>query len=264
MGRAAGLLRRVNLPGLLTVAVLAAGWEVAVGARMVQYQYLPAPTAILASGYDLLASGTLVGHLLHTVTVTLVGWAAASVLGVGLGVLLGLSDTAYRYSITSFEVTRAVPPLAFVPAAVLIFGFSLHMELVIVVYAGVWPLLINTIGGVRAVPNELLDVARMLRMSAPTRIRKVILPHALPAIVVGLRLSLSLCLVLAIVAEMVGNPAGLGRALVLAQRALQPERMFVYVLTTGVVGIALNATLRSLATRALPASAVDRHDVSPW
>ena len=245
---------RINGVGLLTALGLVALWEAAVRSGVLVYQYLPAPTPVLASAGELIASGELPANVLHTLTVTLIGWVAAGVIGIGLGVLLGLSQTAYRYSITSFEVLRAIPPITFVPAALLIFGFSLRMELVIVVYAGAWPLLINTLGGARGVPAELLDTARMLRMSRATTIRKIILPAATPAIVVGLRLALSMCLVLAVVAEMVGNPAGLGNALVRAQRALQPEQMFAYVLAAGVLGVTLNGLFRSTVGALLPAS----------
>lgn len=248
------LLSRVNGYGLLTAAGLATLWEGAVRSGMLTYQYLPPPTDILASSGELLTSGELPAALLHTLAVTLGGWLAATVVGVSLGTLLGLSHTVYRHSMTSFEVIRAIPPITLVPAALLIFGFSVSMELVIVVYAGAWPLLMNTLGGVRGVPTELLDTARMLRMPRATVLRKIILPSAIPSIVVGLRLALSLCLVLAVVAEMVGNPAGLGHGLISAQQGIQPEHMFAYVLATGVLGIALNGAFRAATSAVLTAS----------
>lgn len=245
-------INRINWPGLFTPALLGTVWEGAVRSSLLDYEYLPAPSAIARGAVPLVSSGELVPNVVHTLLVTLVGWSFACVLGFSLGLLLGLSPTAYRWSMTSFEVTKAIPPIAFVPATLLIFGFSLRMELVIVVYAGVWPVLINTIGGVRGVPGELLEVGRMLRMSRLATIRKLIVPAALPDVTVGLRLALSLCLVLAVVAEMVGNPAGLGHALVRAQQALQPEKMFAYVVSAGLLGVVLNSTFRSATSRLLP------------
>lgn len=257
MTRRTHWLNRVNWPGLLTIVLLAGAWEGAVRWSLLDYQYLPAPSAIVGGGATLLTSGELIPNVLHTLMVTLIGWSIASVIGIALGLLLGLSPTAYRYSMTSFEVTKAIPPITFVPVTLLIFGFSLRMELVIVVYVGVWPVLINTIGGVRGVPFELLEVGRMLRMAPAAKVTKLIVPAALPEITVGLRLALSLCLVLAVVAEMVGNPDGLGHALVRAQQALQPEKMFAYVLSAGFLGIALNALFRSAASWMLPSPAGD-------
>jgi ABC-type nitrate/sulfonate/bicarbonate transport system permease component len=243
---------RINVAGLLTMAVLAGLWEALVRLHVLEYQYLPAPSAVAQGGAALVASGELGANVVHTLTATLLGWFAASSLGVGLGLVLGLSPAAWRYSMSSIEATKAIPPITLVPAALLVFGFSLRMELILVVYVGIWPVLINTIGAVRGVPGELLDVARILRMSRLTTIKKIVLPAAAPTIAVGLRLALSLCLVLAVVAEMVGNPSGLGNAVVRARQALQPEEMFAYVLTTGLLGVALNIGFRYVSSRRLP------------
>ena len=265
MGRGEGLNRRStsNPLGVLVLVAIAGIWEGLVRFSIADVQFLPAPSEILVAAKGEIFGGELVGRLIHTVGVTALGWGIASMIGVGLGLLLGLSPTAYRYSMTSFEVTRAIPPITFVPAALLIFGFSFKMELVLVIYGGIWPVLINTIGGVRSVAPELRDVGTMLRLSTPETLRKIVLPAALPSVVVGLRLGLSLCLVLAVVAEMVGNPAGLGNGLIRARQALQPALMFVYVITAGLAGVALNAGLRATARALLPRDAV-KDVVASW
>ncbi len=245
-----------NPLGIAVLISLAALWEVLVRFRIAEVRFLPAPSQIAVAAQEAFLAGEIVERLLHTVGVTMLGWCIASAIGVALGLLLGLSPVAYRYSMTSFEVTRAIPPITFVPAALLIFGFSLKMELVLVIYGGVWPVLINTIGGVRSIPPELRDVGRMFRFTRLETVRKVVLPAALPSVLVGLRLALSLCLVLAIVAEMVGNPAGLGNGLISARQALQPALMFVYVIVAGLLGVALNSTLRTAARLLLPSNAI--------
>lgn len=241
------------MPGLVTMGSLVAAWELLVRSSVVDFQFLPAPSRITEAFGPLLSSGDLLARTAHTLRATLVGWVIAALVGIALGLWLGLSDRAWRYSMASIEVMRAIPPIALVPVALLIFGFSLRMELVLIVYVGAWTVLVNTIDGVRNVRTELLDVARMLQMSRLTTIRKVIVPSAMASIVVGLRLALSLALVLAVVAEMIGNPRGLGNALVRAQQALQPEQMFAYVITIGLLGIGLNAALRFASARAFPA-----------
>jgi ABC-type nitrate/sulfonate/bicarbonate transport system permease component len=244
-----GLLRRVNWSGLATLAALAGAWEALVRSGALVYQYLPAPSAVAGSIGSLVSSGQLATATLHTLRVTLLGWLLASVLGIGLGVLLGLSQTAWRWSMASIEVLRAIPPVTLVPVALLVFGFSVRMEVSIILFVSAWPVMVNTIDGVRGVRPELVDVGRMLRVSTPARITKVTLPAALPSIVVGLRLALSLSLVLAVVAEMIGNPSGLGNALVRASQALQPEQMFAYVLVIGLLGVGLNAGFQHVAAR---------------
>lgn len=241
-----------NPTGVLVLLAAAGLWEVLVRAEIADLQFLPAPSEIAVAARQAVADGELVGPTLHTVGVTLLGWVIASVIGVGLGLALGLSETAYRYSMTSFEVTRAIPPITFVPAALLIFGFSLRMELLLVVFGGVWPVLVNTIGGVHAVPSELREVSTMLRLNRVAAVRKIVIPAALPSVVVGLRLALSLCLVLAIVAEIVGNPEGIGNGLIRARQALQPALMFVYVIVAGLLGVALNTLFQAATNLFLP------------
>ena len=249
------VIRRVNLSGFLAMGVLVGLWEFVVRGGALDFQFLPAPSAIAGGVRALLSSGELAANVAHTVRVTLIGWLLASALGIGLGLLLGLSETAWRWSMASIEVMRAIPPVSLVPVALLVFGFSIRMELMIILFVSAWPVLVNTIDGVRGVRAELLDVARMLRMSTVTRITKMVLPAAMPSIVVGLRLALSLSLVLAVVAEMIGNPNGLGDALVSAQQALQPEEMFAYVFAIGLLGVGLNAALGSVSARLVPSVA---------
>ena len=244
--------RQVNVLGLGTMLAFLALWELLVGSGFLEFQFLPAPSAIAGSVGTLVSSGDLATDVLHTVYVTLLGWVLASIIGIGVGLLLGLSETAWRYSMASIEVIRAIPPVSLVPVALLVFGFSVRMELTIIVFVSAWPVLVNTIDGVRGVRAELLDVARMLRMPRATRIVKIVLPAAMSSIVVGLRLGLSLSLVLAVVAEMIGNPIGLGNALVSAQQALQPEEMFAYVFAIGLLGIGLNAALAFASGRLMP------------
>lgn len=240
------------------MAALVGVWEVVVRSAAVDFEFLPAPSGIAEALGALVSSGDIFAPAVHTLRSALVGWVIAGFVGIALGVWLGLSNTAWRYSMASVEVIRAIPPITLVPVSLLAFGFSLRMELVVIVYAGAWTVLVNTIDGVRNLRPELIDVGRMLRMSQLARIRKLILPSAMPSIIVGLRLAMSLSLVLAVVAEMIGNPSGLGNALVRAQQALQPERMFAYFVTIGVLGVVLNAGLRYGSERAFPALAAGR------
>jgi ABC-type nitrate/sulfonate/bicarbonate transport system permease component len=262
MARRAKWVRRINVLGLATVVALVGVWELLVRSETIDFEFLPAPSGIAEALGSLISSGDLFAPVVHTLRSALVGWMLAGLLGIFLGVWLGLSNTAWRYSMASVEIIRAIPPISLVPVSLLVFGFSLRMELVVIVYAGAWTVLVNTIDGVRNLRPELLDVGRMLQMSKLTAIRKLILPSALPSIIVGLRLAMSLSLVLAVVAEMIGNPSGLGNALVRAQQALQPEQMFAYVVTIGVLGVVLNTGLRYGSARAFPALAAGRGGVA--
>jgi ABC-type nitrate/sulfonate/bicarbonate transport system permease component len=244
-------VRRVNVFGLATACGLILIWQLLLGTGLVHVEYLPAPSGIARALWSLTAQGGLAGDIGHTVGVTLLSWVIASAMGLTFGLLIGSFPEVWRYSMASVELLRSMPSVAFVPVSLLVFAFTVKMELALTVYIAQWLVLVNTVDGVRAVSPQLLEVAKMLRMSWPDRMRKIVLPAAMPVIIVGLRLGLSVSLVLAVVSEMIGNPAGLGYQLIFEQRALQPERMFAYLVVIGGLGVLLNAVLVYIA-RGIP------------
>jgi ABC-type nitrate/sulfonate/bicarbonate transport system permease component len=233
----------LNIPGTLTLLAVAALWEIAVRSGATQYEYLPAPSAVIVGFEEIARSGELLANTAHTLRSVLIGWALSCTIGGALGLLLGLSALARRYLLASLEVLRPLPAIAFLPVALLLYNFSLTTELIVIVYASIWPMFVNTMGGVVSVASRLHDVGLTLQLSRRQMLTKVVIPAAAPAIMVGCRLSLGTCLVMAIIAEMIGNPHGLGYAVVSALQAMRPERMFAYVIFTGVLAISLNACL---------------------
>jgi len=244
-----GALRRINFAGLGVIALCVALWEAyarTIGAR---FETIASTSQIFDALKELLLQGPLPGQLVHTISVALIGWIIASVLGFGMGLAIGLWRPVWTYTMASVDVLRSIPSISFVSIALLIFGFSSNTELVIVVYVSQWPVLLGTAGGIRAVPRNLIDVARSLRLSRAATVFKVVLPAALPNIVVGLRLALTLSVALAVVAEMVGNPAGLGFGIVFSQQAIQPAQAFAYLVVIGFLGWGLNAVFVLAAGR---------------
>jgi sulfonate transport system permease protein len=246
------LIARINWPGTAVLVFVGLAWEAAVRSGLLEYEYLPAPSVIALGWGELAREGILTPDIAHTLISVAIGWAAAMVLGISLGFLLGLSATARRYSLASIEVLRPMPGVAFAPVGLLLFGFSLKTEMVVTILPVLWPVLVNTMGGVTGVHQRLYDVGRTFRLSRKDTILSIILPAAMPPIVVGARISLGLALVLAVVAEMVGNPEGLGYGIVREQQALRPDLMFAYIVTVGFIGIVLNAGMLALAGALLP------------
>jgi len=244
-------IRRINGPGLMVAALLLVLWQALIGSGLATIEYLPAPASIARAIWSLAAQGQIFPELAHTLGVALLAWAIAAVIGLSLGLLLGCSPFAWRHTMASIELLRSMPSVAFVPVSLLLFGFSVKMELALAVYIAQWLILVNTVDGVRGVTPQLLEVARMLRMSRLERTVKIVLPAAMPVMLVGLRLGLTVSLVMAVVSEMICNPAGLGYQLVFEQRALQTDRMFAYLAVIGALGILLNAALL-LVARLIP------------
>lgn len=241
-----------HAPGLLTAAGLIAVWEAAVRLSSLKLDSLPPPSAIVLAGIESVRSGQMWTDLTHTLTATLAGWVAACAVGIAAGVLLIQFEGLRRYSQATIELLRPLPPVAFVPVAVLAFGFSFATEFSVMLLPCLWPVLINTIGGLGQTPPRLLEVARCCRFSRWATLRKLTLPHAFPTILVGLRLSLGMALVLAVVTEMIGNPEGMGYALIREQQALRSDTMFAYLFVIGMTGVVLNAALRLTARLLAP------------
>jgi ABC-type nitrate/sulfonate/bicarbonate transport system permease component len=241
------LLSRINILGIATLVAIVVVWQAADALGLISFEYIPAPTEVVDAAGDILSSGALQDNLVHTLTAAVVGWAIAVAIAVPLGTLIGLSRVAWASTMASLDALRALPIVGFVPVAVLLFGFTMKMEIYVATYAAVWPVLINTIAGIRAVRPRSLEVARMMQFGWVRTLWTIRLPVATPFIIVGMRLGLSISLVLTLVAEIVGNPAGLGFALVQAGQSLQPATMFAYIIAIGIAGIVLNAVLMTAA-----------------
>lgn len=245
-------LRGLNWTGLLTLVGLILAWEAGKQFGLINFGFIPAPSEMLGGAASLLQESALQGALFHTAGVALIGWLIACVLGITVGTILGLSDTIWRWTAASIEVLRSFPSITFVPVAVLLFGFSVTMELVVIIYASQWQVLINTLDGVRSVNRGLVDTSRTFRLSKWRHVRTIVFPAAASKIIVGMRLGLNLALILAVAAEVVGNPQGLGYGLVTEQQALQPARMFVYFISVGLLGIFLNFILQLVVRKSMP------------
>ena len=240
---------RVNWPGLAVIATCVVVWELYSRTLGAHFDSIASATQTLHALKGLLFEGPLLAQLLHTLIVSMIGWLVASTFGFAMGLAIGIWRPVWMYTMASIEVLRSIPSISFVSIALLIFGFSLQTELVIVIYVSQWPVLLGTAGGIRSTPGGLLEVARSFRLSRSATIFKVILPAALPNIIVGFRLSLTLSISLAVVAEMVGNPAGLGFGIVFSQQAVQPAQAFAYLLVIGLLGWGMNFILVTVIGR---------------
>ena len=130
-------------------------------------------------------------------------------LGIGLGILLGLSRRAAQWSLLSIEVLRPVPSVALIPLAMLMFGFGVRMELGIVAFATFWPMLLLVQAAVQQVEPRLLEVSRVLGLSARDQVWKIVLPAIVPRLFVALRLGVAVALVVAVTVEIAANPNGM-------------------------------------------------------
>jgi ABC-type nitrate/sulfonate/bicarbonate transport system permease component len=238
-------MRRVLRGALLPVLAFAL-WEAGSRAGMLPMDTFSRPSDIGVAFAAGVADGSIPLATWLTVEAALVGFAIAAVGGILVGAILGLSPPLERTVGPSIEALRPVPAIALTPLTLLLFGFGLRMEAAVVAFACIWPVLLVTVAAVRGIEPRLLEVARTLQLGFPARLRKIILPAALGRIVVGLRVAVSISLIVAVTVEIVMNPRGLGYGMIIAQQSLQPALMYAQLLWLGLLGWGLN----SLLTRA--------------
>lgn len=237
------ILQKINLPGVLFIIGLLVVWQLAVSTGLVTLVFFPAPSKVAKSWTELFLSGQMGRDVGHTLSSAGIGWVLGSSIGLLVGTWLGFSAKSWKYGMATVDFLRSIPAICFISVAALLLGFSLQMELVVTTYAALWPVLINTVEGIRRVDGLYLETARTFQLSRARTVLTVLLPSAGGSIIVGLRLALGLALTLAVASEMVGNPAGVGFQLVMQQQALQPANMFAYIITIGLLGVILNRLL---------------------
>lgn len=239
-------MRRI-LRGALIPAPVFLLWEAGSRAGILPMDTLSRPSDVALAFARALADGSIPLATWQTIEAALFGFAIAAAAGILLGVILGLSPLLERTAGPSIEALRPIPAVALAPLTLLLFGFGLRMEAAVVAFACVWPVLLVTIAAVRGIEPRLLEVARVLGLSFVSRLRKIILPAALARILVGLRVSLSISLIVAVTVEIIMNPRGLGYGMIVASQSLKPDLMYAQLLWLGLLGWGLNAVL----TRAL-------------
>lgn len=234
------------------IVVVAVGiWEGVVRFGLVSFDTIPSASATAKGMADVVRSGELASSVLHTLQVFAMAFALAAVAGLVLGTLIGISKTCYSYLHAFLEFLRFVPPPAIIPLVLIIAGFTPRSELLIAAFASLWPVLLNTADGVEAIDPQLREVGHSLCMGRVQMFFKLVMPAALPTIAVGLRLALSLCLIIVITTEIVAIRAGVGFALVSASSALRPNEVYAYIFVIGGLGLLLNLAFRLFERRVL-------------
>lgn len=232
-------LRR-TLQGLAVPVLLLVAFELYARGPGASSEAIAAPSAAALALARALFDGSLLAQTLFTLSSAAIGLIIAMVSGVLLGIVLGLSDRAARWSFLTVEVLRPVPSVALIPLAMLMFGFGYRMESAVVAFATFWPMLVLAQAAARQVDPRLLEVARALGLSPGERLVKIILPAMVARLFVALRLGVAIALVVAVTVEIAANPHGMGYAMMLAQQSLDPALMLAWLFWIAVVGYGVN------------------------
>lgn len=236
---------------IVTFIALISVWQLY--ASGVSRALFAAPSAIFESIIELtITDGTLWGALATSIGALFAGFGLAIVVGVFIGLMMGRFRPLEFVLDPYVSFLYALPTIALIPLLVIWFGIDTQLRLALVFLAGVFPVIINTMAGVKNVDRELLDVGRVTCASERQMITTIVLPAALPFIFAGIRVALSQALVGVIVAEMTAIITGLGGMIIRFANFFQTANLFVPILAIMVVSVALTTLLKWVERRLMP------------
>ena len=186
---------------------------------------------------ELLVNGSLVSDTLDTLTRVLLGFIVAAAVAIPAGILIGWSKTVENYLSFTIGLLRPIPPIAWIPFAILWFGLGLGSAIFVIFVGSVFPILINTADGVKRIDKVYIESASTLGANQYQTLRKVVVPAALPNIITGLKVGMGIALMCTVAAEMIGSNNGLGYLILTATSMLDSASAIVGMLTIGVIGL---------------------------
>lgn len=241
------ILRRAT-PIVLPVTLLAA---YGVAAMQLDSFFLPTLGEIAVSFQENWLFGRVLSDLAPSLARMFVGFALASAAGVIAGFVAGLSRRVSTAADPVIQFMRSLPSPALIPLALLIFGAGDASKILIIFLGAMWPVLLNTMDGVRSVHQTQIDMARAFQVPWAARMLHVMLPFAMPRILAGMKTGLALALILMVVTEMVASSNGIGYFVIQAQRQFSIPEMWSGILLLGILGYALNLVFTRVEARAL-------------
>ncbi len=233
-------LRRVvrRLIGVLVFVAALGAWEA--WARHEASFLVPPASSVLAAAWAEWPTPEFLESVAASVRRLAIGYLLGAGIGIALGLVLGASSRVRRTLEPLVEFARALPPIAIVPAAIVVFGVADAMQVAVIAFGVCFPVLVHTVDGVRAVSAETRDTASMLHVDGAARVVRIYLPAALPSIAAGLRVALSIGVILVVISEFVGAGDGLGHYILLQQSQFDLPELYGGILFLGLLGYTLN------------------------
>ena len=248
LGRIAGGLGQSRW---LSPAIFLILWELGSRSGLIPERTLAAPSSVLATMFEMIVSGELPGNLLVSTMRALSGLAIGATAGLVLGLVSGLSRTGEAAIDPLMQIKRTIPTLALTPLFIVWFGIGETPKVALIAFAAMFPIYLNLYSGIRSVDVRLVEGARSFGLSRSELIWHVILPGALPSLLVGLRYSLSIAILVLVVAEQINASAGLGYLINNARDFMRTDIIVVCLIVYAILGLGADWLVRTLEKRAL-------------
>jgi len=239
------------LPGFVLPLGILLIWQLLSGLKIISPLLFPSPVSIAKEFYNMILSGELGTHLLISIQRAALGFLLGGSLGLFMGLFVGLKKRAEQFFDPSLQMLRTVPHLAITPLFILWFGFGEVSKVLLIALGAFFPLYVNTFLGVRSVDSKLFDVAKVLEFNRVHQFTKLIIPSAMPNILLGLRLSLGVAWLGLVVAELMGSSEGIGYMIQDARQFSRTAAVFVGIIIFAIVGKLVDSVVRILEERLL-------------
>jgi NitT/TauT family transport system permease protein len=239
-------MRESKLNGLFFLLALLLVWEATARMEWVNPLIVPSLSRIVRTFAELLWTGQIPLQISASLKRAAVGYLLAALVFIPMGLFMGLFERFHRALEVVVEMVRPVPPPVVIPVAMLFFGLEDEMKIFVIFFSCAWPILLNTVDGVKNIDRVLLHTARTFGLPQRSIIWQVILPASLPQIMTGLRVSLPIMLILVVISEMVGSTDGIGYFILDSQRRFRVAQMYAGMLALAVLGYTLNVLFNLL------------------
>jgi sulfonate transport system permease protein len=231
---------------IAVTAMIVTIWQMIATYSGIPPVFLPGPDrawSALVSGFS---NGNLLALTYATIERMIYGWVLASVAGIVIGAIIGSSRIAREYVAPMLEMVRPVPVSAFMPVVIAFMGLTGRMVMVVIAIGSVWPVLLATVHGVSSVEPRLVEVSKSLRLSRLEMLWKIALPNSQPDILAGMRIGLTVSLILTVIGEMLTSESGLGHHILISARSFRSADLFAGVILLGLIGLVSNVILQEI------------------
>ncbi len=242
----------MTLKGLLLPALLLIWWLVAAALQVTNSYLLPSPASVVATALQLVHKGVIADHVAVSLYRVLGGFGLTFLIAFPVAVVLGLNRRLIPYVDPLLHFIRHIPPIACIPLLILWLGIGEASKLAVIMLAAFFPLFLNTLAGIEQCDQKLVEVGRVFGFTKKERFLRIILPAALPSIILGMRLGLGYSWRALIGAELIAASAGIGYMIIEAEQLSRPDVVIVGILVIGLFGYLIDYTFLRLAGRLVP------------
>lgn len=243
---------KYKIMGIIIPLLIIIAWYLATTYMGIPSTILPAIDSVFDTGVEMAKSGQLISDLGISIGRVVKGFLVSGVIGVLLGSLMGMSKTVESLFYPIITTIRQIPMIAWIPLIILWAGIGESSKVIIIVIAAVFPILVNTMSGIAGTPKGYVEVAKLYQLNKLAVFTKVYLPHALPQILVGLKLGLGVSWMAVVASELIAAASGIGYRMNEARSLMQSDKVIVCMIVIGLIGILMDKFISVIFSKITP------------